>query len=56
MESLRDYSLDTLLDVLLVKSLALMKASNWDLLILKRLAINFEIQTESHLGLILEQS
>ena len=40
----------------MVKCLVLMKASHWDLLVVKSLAIYLEMYMESHLGLILEQS
>ena len=54
--SLRDYWLKFYCDVLMVKFLALMKASNWDYLMVKWLELYLEMYMESHLGLMLEQS
>ena len=40
----------------MVKCLVLTKASNWDYLVVKCLALYLEIWMESYLGLMLEQS
>ena len=40
----------------MVKCLALMKASNWEYLMVKQLALKLEQLMESHLGLMLDQS
>ena len=55
MASLRAYFLGVHWDLPMATRLALMKASNWDLLMVKCLALYLEMYMESHLGLILEQ-
>ena len=54
--SLRAYFFETHFDLLMVKCLALMKASKWDLLMVKCLVIYYKMYMESHLMLILEHS
>ena len=56
MEIFRDYLLETQCGLLILKCFDLMKASNWDLLMLNCLTLYLEIYVESHLGLMLEHS
>ena len=56
MASLRSYCLEFYWDLPMKKRLDLMKASNWNLLMVNLLSLYLEIYMESHLGLILEPS
>ena len=54
-EILRACCLDTNWDILMLKCLALMKASKWYLLMVKLLVLYLDMYMESNLGLIFEQ-
>ena len=56
MESLRDYCMETHWDILKVRCMALMKASNWDVLMVNFLSLYLEMYMGSYLGLMLEHS
>ena len=53
MESLSDYCLETHWDLLMIKCLALIDASNWYIMMVKCLELYLKIYMESYLGLML---
>ena len=54
MEIFRGYCMETYWDILMVKCMAMMKASNWNVMMLKFLELYMEMYMESHLGLMPE--